>query len=153
MSTPKPNPGPFVGGLMRTVVEWVREQMYAGVLAAGYDDVNPAHLSLFRWPGMDRTRPTELAEQMRITKQSVNDLLGHLEQRGYLVREPDPADGRARIVRLTPAGRRLDKAVNTEAKAAEARVAEILGPKRFAELRQALEILHAELTSERSDAL
>ncbi len=136
---------------MRTVVEWVREQIYAGVLAEGYDDVHPAHVSLFRWPGMDRMRPTELAEQLRITKQSVNDLLGHLEQRGYLVREPDPADGRARIVRLTPVGRRLDKVVNREAKAAEERIAETLGPKRFAELRHALEILHAELSAEGGD--
>ena len=152
MSTPKANPGPFVAAMMRTVVEGMREQIFAGVLAEGYDDVNPAHVSLFRWPGMDHMRPTELAEQMRITKQSVNDLLGHLEQRGYLVREPDPADGRARVVRLTPAGRRLDRTVNREAKAAEARIAEMLGPKRFAELRHALEILHAELSNERSDA-
>jgi DNA-binding MarR family transcriptional regulator len=122
------------------------------VLAEGYDDVNPAHVSLFRWPGMDRMRPTDLAEQLRITKQSVNDLLGHLEQRGYLVREPDPADGRARIVRLTPAGRRLDKVVNREAKAAEDRIAAVLGRTQFAELRAALEVLHAELSSERGEA-
>jgi DNA-binding MarR family transcriptional regulator len=138
--------------MMRTVVEWVREQIYAGVLAEGFDDVNPAHVSLFRWPGMDHMRPTELAEQLRITKQSVNDLLAHLEQRGYLAREPDPADGRARIVRLTPTGRRLDKVVNREAKAAEERIAETLGPKRFADLRHALEILHAELSKDRSEA-
>jgi DNA-binding MarR family transcriptional regulator len=138
--------------MMRTAVEWMREQIFAGVLAEGYDDVNPAHVSLFRWPGMDRMRPTDLADQMRITKQSVNDLLGHLEQRGYLVREPDPNDGRARIVRLTPAGRRLDQVVNREAKAAEERIAETLGPKRFAELRQALEILHAELSRQRNEA-
>ncbi len=152
MSTPKPNPGPFVGAMMRTVVEWMREQIFAGVLEEGYGDVNPADVSLFRWPGMNRTRPTELAEQMRITKQSVNDLLGHLEQRGYLVREPDPADGRARIVRLTPSGRRLDKVVNREAKAAEELIVAVLGRTQFAELRAALEVLHAELTSERSDA-
>jgi DNA-binding MarR family transcriptional regulator len=138
--------------MMRTVVEWAREEIYAGVVAEGYDDVNPAHVSLFRWPGMDHMRPTELAEQMRITKQSVNDLLGHLEHRGYLVREPDPADGRARIVRLTPAGRRLDRTVNREAKAAEERIAETLGPKHFAELRRALETLHAELSKEPREA-
>jgi DNA-binding MarR family transcriptional regulator len=138
--------------MMRTAVEWAREQIFAGVLAEGYDDVNPAHMSLFRWPGMDHMRPTELSDQMRITKQSVNDLLGHLEQRGYLVREPDPADGRARIVRLTPAGRRLDRTVNQEARAAEERIAGMLGPKRFAELRRALEILHGEISKERGEA-
>jgi len=45
---------------------------------------------------------TLLADQLQITKQSVNDLLRHLEQHGYITRQHDPTDGRARIVRLTP---------------------------------------------------
>ena len=48
----------------------------------------------------------KLADQVGITKQSVNDLLGHLEGHGYLVRVPDPADGRARVIRLTAKGQR-----------------------------------------------
>ena len=56
-------------------------------------------------------RPSQLADQRGITKQSVNDLLGHLEGHGYLVREPDSADGRARVIRLTSKGRRLQQAI------------------------------------------
>jgi DNA-binding MarR family transcriptional regulator len=75
--------------------------MYAGVVAAGYDDLNAAHVGLWRYPGLDGLRPSQLADHMGITKQSVNDLLGHLEGHGYLERVPDSADGRARMIRLS----------------------------------------------------
>ncbi len=132
---------------MRVCWQWVRDRISSGVIAAGYDDVTPAHVGLFRYPGLNGQRPTELADQMGITKQSVNDLLVHLEQHGYLVREPDLVDRRARVVHLTPKGRRLEKTVTRESRAAEVRIAEILGSRRFADVREALEEL-AEAFSE-----
>ena len=130
-----------MGAMMRIGWQWVRAQIYSGVVAAGYDDLNPAHVGLIRYPTFEGLRPTMLAEQVGITKQSVNDLLGHLEGRGYLVRMPDPTDGRARVIRLTAKGRRLGETINAEAQAAERRIAEILGPRRFAQLRSSLELL------------
>jgi DNA-binding MarR family transcriptional regulator len=132
---------------MRVTWQWVRDQIFSGVMAAGYDDVTPAHVGLFRYPGLNGQRPTGLADQIGITKQSVNDLLGHLEQHGYLIREPDLVDRRARVVHLTPKGRRLEKTVTRQSQAAEVRIAEILGPRRFAYLREALEEL-AEVLNE-----
>lgn len=126
---------------MRLGWQWVRDEIFTGVVAAGYDDVTPAHVGLFRYPGLNGQRPTELAEQLQITKQSVNDLLGHLEQHGYLTRDPDLTDGRARVVHLTPKGRRLEETVTSQSKAAEVRIAEMLGPRRFTRLRHALEEL------------
>lgn len=131
---------------MRLTWQWVREQIFLGVVAAGYDDLNPAHVALFRYPTLDRLRPSELADQLQITKQSINDLLGHLEQHGYLVREPDPSDRRARVVRLTLKGRRLDRTVNRQARAAEQRMAEMLGQRSFAQLHQALDELTERIT-------
>lgn len=131
----------YVGATMRTVWQWIRDEIYAGVVAAGYDDVNPAHVGLIRHPTLDGRRPTELAAQMQITKQSVNGLLGQLEALGYLTREPDPDDGRARVVRLTPRGRRLEATVNDQARAAERKIAARLGPRRFTQLHDTLELL------------
>lgn len=128
----------YVGALLRPCWQWVWGRIFTGVVASGYDDLNPAHIGLFRYPTLDRRRPTEVAEQMQITKQSVHDLLGHLEQHGYLTREPDPTDGRARIVRLTSKGRRLENVINAHAQAAEIEIAEHLGPRRFAQLQAAL---------------
>ncbi|MBZ5722339.1 MAG: MarR family winged helix-turn-helix transcriptional regulator [Acidobacteriia bacterium] len=68
---------------------------------------------------------------MRITKQSVNDLLHHLEQCRYVECRPDPGDKRTRLVCLTSRGRQLDAAICTHARAAERELARELGEKRF----------------------
>jgi len=118
------------------VWQWVRDQLYAGVVAAGYDDLNAAHVGLC---------PSQLADRRGITKQSVNDLLGYLEQHGYLLRVPDSVDGRARVIRLTPKGWRLQKTIYAEAASAQLRIEEILGPRRYAQLHSSLELLTEQL--------
>jgi DNA-binding MarR family transcriptional regulator len=131
--------------MLRVVWQWVRDQLYAGVVAAGFDDLNEAHVGLWRYPGLEGVRPSQLADRVGITKQSVNDLLRHLEGRGYLLRVPDSTDGRARVIRLTAKGRRLEETIYAAAGAAQLRIAEILGPRRFAQLHRSLELLTEQL--------
>ncbi len=138
---------PYVGAMLRVVWQWVRDQLYAGVVAAGFDDLNAAHVGLWRYPGLEGVRPSQLADRVGITKQSVNDLLRHLEGHGYLLRVPDSADGRARVIRLTPKGRRIEQTIYAEAGAAQLRIAEILGPRRFAQLHSSLELLTEQLAA------
>jgi DNA-binding MarR family transcriptional regulator len=138
-------PRPYVGAMLRVVWQWVRGQLYAGVVAAGFDDLNAAHVGLWRYPGLDGLRPGQLADRSGITKQSVNDLLGHLERQGYLNRVPDSADRRARVIRLTSKGRQLERRIYAEAGAAERRIAETLGTRRFAQLKSSLEVLTEQL--------
>ena len=142
---PNGDPSPYVGAMLGAVWQWVRDQLYSGVVAAGYDDLNAAHVGLWRYPGLEGLRPSQLAERRGITKQSVNDLLAHLEQHGYLLRVPDSADGRARVIRLTSKGWRLQQAIYAEAGAAQLRIAEILGPRRFAQLHSSLQLLTEQL--------
>ncbi len=137
--------GRYIGAMLRDVWQWVRDQMYAGVVAAGYDDLSAAHVGLWRYPGLEELRPSQVADRVGITKQSVNDLLGHLEQHGYILRVPDLVDGRARVIRLTPKGRRLQQTIYAEAGAAQLRIEEILGPRRFTQLHHSLELLSEQL--------
>ena len=145
MSSEGPNEGPYLGGLLRVCWQWIREQIFEGVRAAGYDDLKPSHVGLFRYPTLDRQRPSELADQLQITRQSVNELLGDLEELGYVTRESDPANKRARLVRLTASGRRLEKTINSQARTAELKIAELLGSRTFSQLRDALEQLAGQL--------
>lgn len=147
MSTESGERGRYVGASMRLVWQWVWAVNHEGVLRAGYDDLNPAHIGLFRYPSLDGRRLADIAQQMQITKQSVHELVGHLEACGYLVRVPDPTDRRARIVQLTARGRRLENVIRTQARHAEERIAETLGPRLFASLQQALDVLIDELAS------
>jgi DNA-binding MarR family transcriptional regulator len=149
---PKAVPSSYVGAMLGVVWQWVRDQLYAGVVAAGFDDLNAAHVGLWRYPGLEGLRPSQLADQRGITKQSVNDLVAHLEQRGYLLRVADPADGRARVIRLTSKGWRLQEAIYAEAGLAQMRIAEILGPRRFEQLHGSLELLTQQLTGSPTDS-
>lgn len=137
---------PQIGAMLRVVWQWVRAELYSGVVEAGYDDLSEAHVGLWRYPGLDGLRPSQLADRVGITKQSVNDLLGQLEQRGYLLRAPDPTDGRARVIRLTSKGRRLEQQVYDEAGAVQQRVEAVLGRQRSAQLHSSLALLAERLT-------
>lgn len=127
-----------MGSMTRLVWQWVRRQIYDAVVAAGYDDLNPAHVAVFRYPTLDGRRPSDLAEEMQITKQSVNDLLGHLERWGYLERDPDVADSRSKRIRLTERGREVEHVTWDAAARAERTAGELIGAKRLQELRRSL---------------
>ena len=62
----------------------------------------------------DGTRVSDLAAQARVTKQSAAFLVEQLEAAGYAERVPDPRDGRARLVRLTPRAAGVVRAANAE---------------------------------------
>jgi DNA-binding MarR family transcriptional regulator len=130
--------GPYIGSMLRHAHQWVMTYVHAHVSAAGYRDLSPAQLAVLAYPGPEGQRPSQLADRLRITKQSLNDLLRELEVLGYLVRARDPADGRARIVHLTARGREVHTVAAEGARAAEAEIAELLGAPTFAQLRSAL---------------
>ena len=67
--------------------------------------VRPAHASLFPHIDLGGTRLVELARRVGTSKQAVGQLVDELEQMGVLTREPDPEDGRAKLVSFTPRGR------------------------------------------------
>ena len=99
--------GPQVGALLRIVWDRLRAELHEHLRQEGFDDLRPAHSPLVRYPPIDGLRPSELAETLRLSRQSINDLLREMEAMGYLELHADPADGRARIIRYTDRGWRL----------------------------------------------
>jgi DNA-binding MarR family transcriptional regulator len=93
--------------------------MLARIHAAGHPDVTTGMISLFRFAGVDRSRPGEIAVTARLSKQATNDMLRELERLGYVERHPHPTDGRARLIQLTKRGRALDTAVWTAGRETE----------------------------------
>ncbi|MDH2416624.1 MarR family transcriptional regulator [Nocardioides sp. CER19] len=53
------------------------------------------------------SRPSEIAEALRIAPRSATEVIDALETRGLVSREPDPTDRRATRVAATEEGRRL----------------------------------------------
>lgn len=133
-----PTPMPPIGALLRFGLHEIRSRIYDGVRAAGFDDVRPAHVTLFRWPGPDGRRPSEVAADAQISKQRVNDLLRDLERLGYLGLIDDPTDSRARIIRLSARGKRLHKTAVDIHATIEGEWARTIGPRHYERLRQTL---------------
>ncbi len=55
-------------------------------------------------------RPTTLAHTLGMRPTTLSNYLNRLRLRGLIVREPDPTDGRAALLRLTAEGERLTAA-------------------------------------------
>ncbi|GAA4900751.1 DNA-binding MarR family transcriptional regulator [Stackebrandtia albiflava] len=72
--------------------------------AAGFDDLRPAHGFVFARIAAGDAGISELAAHMGVTKQAASQLVDELSRKGYVRREPDPRDGRAKIVTLTARG-------------------------------------------------
>src|SRR4029078_10152766 len=108
----------------------------------GYPDLRPGHAALFLF--VDRrsgSRLTDLAEQTRLTKQAMMSMVDDLESRGYVRRVPDPRDAGAKLVRLTPPGRRAAAECRRAIQALEQRTRRLLGDRSYDALREALELL------------
>lgn len=66
--------------------------------------VGAAHIHITRHLALGGSRLTALAHSAGMTKQAMGDLVTQCEAWGLVVREPDPTDARARLVRFTPTG-------------------------------------------------
>ena len=67
-----------------------------------------------------RTAPrriTELAAEERVTQPAITLLVNRLTERGWVQRIPDPTDGRAVLVSLTPAGQEVFERLRAEYRA------------------------------------
>jgi DNA-binding MarR family transcriptional regulator len=89
------------------------------------------------------SRLTDLAERAMMTKQTVGEVVSDLEQLGYVERVPDPDDGRAKIIRLTPRGREAYATGRRLIDELEHDWAERFGEERMTALRELLEAVHA----------
>lgn len=128
-----------LGALLRLSYEALQREVYGRLATRGFPEIRPAHSAVFRHIAPGGSRLTALAERAGITKQSMAYLVEGLEAAGHLRGAPDPADGRARLVRLTPKGESVLAALLELSAEAEARVAARIGEKRAGRLRRALE--------------
>lgn len=96
--------------LFRQTAQEMVDELVRRLQEAGYTDITAAHHPVFENIDPDGTRLTVLAARTRMTHQSMGELVRALEARGYVERQFDPSDRRARLVRLTSKGRRAARA-------------------------------------------
>ena len=126
----------LIGALLRVPAQAIQRRIIKELNAAGFEELRVPHMAVLQFPGPDGVRPGTLAERAGISKQAMNQLLGSLEDLGYIVRSDAPDEGRARIIRFTKRGRDAYSMIYDILRKIEREWSSELGPNRFAQLKE-----------------
>ena len=128
----------LIGALLRVPAQAIHRRLVSELNASGFHELRLPHMAVLQFPGPDGIRPGVLAERAGISKQAMNQLLGSLEDYGYVVRSDDPNEGRARIIRFTKRGHAAYAKIHDILRDIEREWAAELGSKRFTQLKELL---------------
>ena len=98
---------PNLGVLLREPFLIGSDLLHEHFAANGHPHVRAPHGHAMQFLDEEGTRVSDLARRAQITKQSMAELVAHLERHGYVERVPDPSDRRAKLVRTTAKGQEL----------------------------------------------
>jgi len=136
---PQPDPGPATTTLLRTAYNAMSAAIYRHVAQAAGAGLRPAHGNALEMLALqDGLRLTDIAAQAGMAPQSMGELVDDLVAKGYLRRQEDPADRRAKRIYLTGKGRQAADAGEAAVRRAEAQIRAVLGPRQYQQLRRNL---------------
>lgn len=127
--------------LMFIAARSAADRIFTVVREAGFEDVTLAQSRLMMGIDPEGTRVSVLADRAQVAKQTATALVDKLERAGYVERVPDPSDGRARLVRMTPRAEAAIPIARSEEARIEAEWEQHLGAARMRQLREALTAL------------
>lgn len=107
----------------------------------GHTAIRPKHGAVFANIDREGTRASLLAERAGMGKAAMGELIDELERRGYVRREPDPSDRRAKLVVPTSSALEVTRLVHAFNEGLEARYRELLGEQAYESLRSSLEAI------------
>ncbi|MFC7450076.1 MarR family winged helix-turn-helix transcriptional regulator [Rhodococcus daqingensis] len=129
---------PNIGLLLYLPYRELETRIFDAVRAAGYDDMTLAQSRVFQRIAVDGSRLTDLAERARVTKQTAGFLVDQLVKAGYVTRVVDPADARARLIRVSERGSAAARFAAEVLAEVEAEWTAHLGERTMTQLRHAL---------------
>jgi DNA-binding MarR family transcriptional regulator len=129
---------PDLGVLASRLLFTLQDELFTKLAEQGYDDLHPRHGAVLAYLDEDGIRATELAHLSGRHKQVIGRIVDELEALGYVERRPDPEDRRAKLI--FPTARGLDQVRLGDEIVAEieARHAQEIGARTYAEFRDVL---------------
>ena len=124
--------------LLLTAFRSLDDEIGRALRDRGIADLRPSQAAALVLVDRGGTRLTELAHRAGVTKQAMMQIVDELESLGCVRRIPDPADARAKVVRLTAKGVRHRSGSRKSVQAVEARHRRWLGDRRYELLRTTL---------------
>ena len=140
-STDLPADRQAVGQLLTRLLREFRHDLAAPRAKAGFGDIRDPHMQIFGNVRMGGVRLTGLADRAQLSLAATSELVNDLEEMGYLVRRPDPADGRAKLIDLTKRGRDAMAAAGYRVADIERRWSKLVGAKDFAQMCRTMQRL------------
>jgi DNA-binding MarR family transcriptional regulator len=116
----------------------VAERLNRAVERAGVDDMRSPYGFVIRALAAAPLGLTELADRLGVTKQAAIKVVDEMQARGFLVRRPNPADRRAKVLALTEKGEAVRAAALAESRRMERELREDLGDADVEALRRVL---------------
>jgi DNA-binding MarR family transcriptional regulator len=121
------NADPDLAIIVTGAARAVADRLGDAVLRAGIDDMRTSFGFVIRaLAERDRTL-TELSELLGVTKQAAIKVVDEMELRGYLTREADPADRRAKVLSLTDKAKRVRRVALRESRRLEKELLDDVG--------------------------
>jgi DNA-binding MarR family transcriptional regulator len=100
-----PYRSPLLASLSALILLWESPAAQSEILAKSGETLDqPSHQTLRHLLAWGSMRPTALSEALGTGASHVSKIVGRLEKDGLVKRSPDPSDGRATLISLTPAG-------------------------------------------------
>ena len=131
-----------LGNLLRDPALTINEIVSERLAELGYEGLRTAHGTIGQHIADGGSRVTELAQLAQVSKPTVVYLVNDLERLGYVERVPDPADGRAKLIRMTLRGAEAQRMGTEIVRQIETDWSALLGEGEFAALRDHLQRLH-----------
>jgi DNA-binding MarR family transcriptional regulator len=130
---------PDLGILAAHLLFSFQKELYAALAEQGHPDLRPRHGAVLAYLDAEGSRATALAQQSGQHKQVIGTLVDELVGLGYVRRQPDPQDRRAKLIVPTPLG--LDEMARADAivAAIEQRHAQALGEQAYADFKRAFQ--------------
>lgn len=133
------------GNLFRDTTLAMQQIVAEELARRGFADLRPALLAVAQHIGAGGTRITELAARAWLTKATVVHAVDELERLGYVTREPDPSDRRAKLVKSTARARKAEQVAREAIADIRAAWAELIGEEEMDALEAQLRALRAAL--------
>lgn len=138
-----PSSGLSTGTLLLQVYQGFERQLIAALKEGGHPDFRPRYGAVLANIDADGTRPSTLADRAAMSRPSMVELIDELESKGYVRREPDPDDRRAKLIVPTRRGMDTMPIAAGAIDGLEQRFRELLGDHQYQAMRRALGELHA----------
>lgn len=142
-----PDPSDSVARMSRHLIGLstaMRLRMSSGLIERGHD-LRPSTAQVIPNLPIEGLRVSDLAARLRLTLQRTGQLVGELEEVGYVERVPDPNDGRAKRVVFSKRGQLLIRDIEEITREITDSFAAELGIDRFETLCELLDELDVKI--------